>query len=113
MASSHEILASPQEIPAEPGHREPWADNLRVLVIAVVVVWHTAAAYLAGADWYYMDRSTSKVWSTALVPARLISGYALGPLFLFAARSLAHKGAGALLARGCCGLASRWSSSSS
>jgi fucose 4-O-acetylase-like acetyltransferase len=99
MASSHEILASPQEIPAEPGRRERWADNLRVLVIAVVVVWHTATAYLAGADWYYMDRSTSKVWSTALVPAWIISGYALGPLFLvagwFSARSLAHRGAGA------------------
>jgi len=99
MASSHEILASPREIPAEPGQREQWADNLRVLVIAVVVVWHTATAYLAGADWYYMDRSTSKVWSTALVPAWIISGYALGPLFLvagwFSARSLAHKGAGA------------------
>jgi len=46
-----------------------------------------------------MDRSTSKVWSTALVPAWILPGYALGPLFLvagwFSARSLAHKGAGA------------------
>ena len=49
MASAPEILASPQEVPAGPGPREHWADNLRALVIAVVVVWHTATAYLAGA----------------------------------------------------------------
>ena len=48
MASSHEVLASSHEVPAGPGPREHWADNLRVLVIAVVVVWHTATAYLAG-----------------------------------------------------------------
>lgn len=98
MASSHEILASPHEIPAGPGQRQRWADNLRVLVIAVVVVWHTATAYLGGSDWYYMDRTTSKVWTTAFFPAYVISTFALGPLFLvagwFSARSLAHKGAG-------------------
>ncbi len=98
MASSHEILASPHEVPAGPGQRERWADNLRVLVIAVVVVWHTATAYLGGSDWYYMDRTTSKLWTTAVFPASVISIFALGPLFLvagwFSARSLAHKGAG-------------------
>jgi fucose 4-O-acetylase-like acetyltransferase len=103
MASSHEILAPPQQIPAAPGQRQRWADNLRVLVIAVVVVWHTATAYLGGADWYYMDRVTSKVWSAVLVPAWLISAYALGPLFLiagwFSARSLARRGAGAFARR--------------
>jgi hypothetical protein len=67
MASSHEILASPHETPAEPGQRQRWADNLRVLVIAVVVVWqmwHTATAYLGDSDWYYMGRTTWKVWTT-------------------------------------------------
>jgi hypothetical protein len=54
MTSSHEILASPHEAPAGPGQRQHWADNLRVLVIAVVVVWHTAQAYLGGSAWYYM-----------------------------------------------------------
>ena len=48
MASSQETLASPLETPAEPGQREHWADHLRVLVIAVVVAWHTATAYLGG-----------------------------------------------------------------
>jgi hypothetical protein len=47
MASSSEILASPHEVLAGPGQREHWADNLRVLVIAVVVVWHTAAGVSA------------------------------------------------------------------
>jgi len=99
MASSHETLASPPGIPAGPDQRERWADNLRVLVIAVVVVWHTATAYLGGSDWYYMDRTTSKLWATAFFPAAVISLFALGPLFLvagwFSARSLARKGAGA------------------
>lgn len=61
MASSHEILASPHELPAGPGPRQRWADNLRVLVIAAVVVFHTATAYLEGSDWYNMDRTTSKL----------------------------------------------------
>jgi glucans biosynthesis protein C len=99
MASSHEILASPREVPAGPGQRQRWADNLRVLVITAVVVFHTATAYLGGSDWYYMDRTTSKLWSTVALPAGIISAFALGPLFLvagwFSARSLAHKGAGA------------------
>jgi len=99
MASSQEVLASPYGVPAGPGRREHWADNLRVLVIAVVVVWHTTSAYLGGSDWYYMDRTTSKIWTAAFFPAYAISVYALGPLFLvagwFSARSLARKGAGA------------------
>ena len=98
MASSPEILASPHEIPAGPGPREYWADNLRVRVIAVVVVWHTVIAYLGGTGWYYLDRTTSKAWAAAITPAWVIAGFALGPLFLvagwFSARSLAHKGAG-------------------
>ena len=98
MASSQEVLASPHEVSDALGQRERWADNLRVLVIAVVVVWHTATAYLMGSDWYYMDRTTSKLWTTVAFPAWVISAFALGPLFLvagwFSARSLAHKGAG-------------------
>src|SRR5215469_15211491 len=107
MTSSREILASTDESPAGPGQRQHWADNLRVLTIAVVVVWHTATAYLGGSNWYYVDRATSKAWVTAFFPASVISLFALGPLFLvagwFSARSLA---------RGYCGLVSRWSSSS-
>jgi len=99
MATSPEVLVAPHEVPADPGQRQHWADNLRVLVIAVVVVFHTATAYLGGSAWYYMDRTTSKAWTTAFFPAYAISVYALGPLFLvagfFSARSLAYKDAGA------------------
>jgi fucose 4-O-acetylase-like acetyltransferase len=98
MASSQDILPLRHAVPAGPGPRERWADNLRVLVIAVVVVWHTATAYLGGTHWYYLDRSTAKVWAAVFVPAWLISAFALAPLFLvagwFSARSLARKGAG-------------------
>jgi fucose 4-O-acetylase-like acetyltransferase len=99
MTSSHQILASPHEVPAGPGQREHWADNLRVLVIAAVVVSHTAQAYVEGSPWYYMDRTTTTAWLWTFFPAYLISFLALGPLFLvagyFSARSLARKGAGA------------------
>src|SRR5215831_4812560 len=41
--------ASPRNRPgSRPGPLEHWADNLRMLVIAVVVVWHTALAYYPG-----------------------------------------------------------------
>ncbi|HYB85758.1 MAG TPA: acyltransferase [Streptosporangiaceae bacterium] len=99
VASSHEILASPHQVPAGPGQRERWADNLRVLVIAVVVAWHTATAYLGRSNWYYIDPATPKAWSTAFFPASIVSLFALGPLFLvagwFSARSLARKDPGA------------------
>jgi fucose 4-O-acetylase-like acetyltransferase len=99
MASSHLVLASPHEIPAAPGPREYWADNLRVLVITVVVIYHTALVYLGGTPYFYEERSTSTVWSNVFAPAWIISVFALGPLFLvagwFSARSLARKGPGA------------------
>jgi surface polysaccharide O-acyltransferase-like enzyme len=101
MASSHDILVSPYEIPAGPGQREHWADNLRVLVIAVVVVWHTSLGYFGAGTtpYYYMDRTTSALWTAVFAPASVISAFALGPLFLvagwFSARSLARKGPGA------------------
>lgn len=84
---------------ASPGQRQHWPDNLRVLVIAAVVVFHTATAYLGGPSWYFMQRATSSVWSTATLPAQVIAAFALGPLFLvagwFSARSLARRGTGA------------------
>jgi acyltransferase-like protein len=86
--------------PAIPGRqRERWADHLRVLVISAVVVWHTCTAYLAGSDWYYMERTTSTFWAAVAFPASIIAIFALGPLYLvagwFSARSLAHHGTGA------------------
>jgi len=69
MASSHEILVSPQELPAEPGQRERWADNLRVLVIAVVVVWHTAESGGVMADVTPGTRS-STITTVRVTPTR-------------------------------------------
>lgn len=81
------------------GQRQGWADNLRVLVIAAVVVFHTGTAYLGGTSWYFMQRTTSRAWSAALFPAEVVAVFALGPLFLlagwFSARSLSRRGPGA------------------
>jgi glucans biosynthesis protein C len=58
----------------------------------------TSVVWCGGTHWYYLDRSTSKVWAAVFVPAWLISAFALAPLFLaaglFSARSLARHGAG-------------------
>jgi glucans biosynthesis protein C len=85
--------------PGRPVERLCWADNLRVLVIAAVVVFHAATAYLGGPSWYFMQRTTSGAWSALVLPGEVIAVFALGPLFLvagwFAARSVAHRGAGA------------------
>jgi glucans biosynthesis protein C len=79
--------------------REYWADNLRVVVIAAVVVFHTATAYLGGSSWYFMQRTTSGAWSAVVLAAEVVAVFALGPLFLvagwYSGRSLAHRGAGA------------------
>ena len=92
MTASGGALAGPEQ-------RQCWADNLRVLVIAAVVVFHTATAYLGGSSWYFMQRTTSSAWSAAAFPAEVIAVFALGPLFLlagwFSARSLMRRGAGA------------------
>lgn len=80
--------------------RQLWVDNVRVLVIAGVIVVHTATGYLVDiAGWYYDDeRSTSGIWSTVVtVPVFFLAVFALGPLFLiagaFASRSIEHRGA--------------------
>jgi glucans biosynthesis protein C len=94
-----EVTTSSSETLTGPVERQYWADNLRVLVIAAVVVFHTATAYLGGPSWYFMQRTTSGAWSALTFPGEVIAVFALGPLFLvagwFAARSLAHRGADA------------------
>jgi surface polysaccharide O-acyltransferase-like enzyme len=93
-------MALSREVIVERRPREQWADNLRVLVIAGVVVLHAATAYLTPiAGWYYEERTTSTVWLVLLSgPALLGATFALGPLFLlagwFSARSLARRGPG-------------------
>ena len=97
---STQSASQPLTPAAATAKREYWADNLRVLVIAAVVVFHTATAYIGGTSWYFMQRATSGAWTGALtLPAEVVAAFALGPLFLvagwFSARSLAHRGAGA------------------
>jgi surface polysaccharide O-acyltransferase-like enzyme len=67
---------------------EVWVDNLRVLVVAGVIVAHTATGYVIEiADWYYQDLTTSSLWSTVLgFPAVAGALFGLGPLFLVAGR---------------------------
>jgi surface polysaccharide O-acyltransferase-like enzyme len=83
------------------GREEPrrwaWMDNLRVVVIAGVIVEHVATAYVLDIDWYYEERSSSAmtevIVGAAILPAAL---FAMAVLFLVAgllsARSLARKG---------------------
>jgi hypothetical protein len=80
--------------------REQWVDNLRVIVIAGVIVLHAATVYLVAiAGWYYQERTTSNVWLVLLSgPALIGATFALGPPFLlagwFSARSAGPPGPG-------------------
>ena len=79
---------------------ESWVDNLRVTLIAGVIVVHTATAYVIDIPWYYDDERTgSFVWSVIFgFPTFAGGAFGLGPLFLvagwFAVRSLARRGPG-------------------
>ena len=77
--------------------RWAWMDNLRVAVIAGVVVTHVAITYVLDIDWYYEERTanpiTEAIVAAVILPAAL---FALATLFLIAGllsqRSLARKG---------------------
>lgn len=99
-------MTSSQDTVVEGRQRELWVDNLRVVVIAGVIVVHAATGYVLDiAGWYYDDeRNASGVLSTLLsVPAVLGALFALGPLFLIggwlSARSAARWGAGGFARR--------------
>jgi fucose 4-O-acetylase-like acetyltransferase len=79
--------------------REKWVDNVRVLVIAGVIVAHTATAYVSDlAGWFYDDeRAADGAWSVVVTPVAGFGAlFALGPLFFlagwFSVRSLARRG---------------------
>ncbi len=79
------------------GPRQAWMDNLRVAVIAGVVITHVATAYVLDVDWYYEER-TATVVSEVVLAATIFPGalFALAALFLVAgllsARSVARRG---------------------
>lgn len=79
--------------------REQWVDTLRVVLIAGVILVHTATGYVTDfAGFYYDDElAVNTVLSTALaLPALLGAIFGLGPLFVvagwFSVRSLARRG---------------------
>jgi surface polysaccharide O-acyltransferase-like enzyme len=88
-----------QGVDVETTPRERWVDNVRVLVIAGVIVVHTATGYVSDlAGWYYDDeRAAGGVWSVVLTPVAGFGAlFALGPLFFlagwFSVRSVARRG---------------------
>jgi hypothetical protein len=79
-----------------------WLDNLRVVLIGGVIVAHAATAYIVEVSWYYEERTTSELVTTAVTfPVFMAAIFGLGPLFLVAgllsARSLRTKGAAAFV----------------
>ena len=93
-------MAAAQEAVVATKPREAWVDNLRVLVVAGVIVVHTATGYITGvADWYYDEIGTPTWLSTVLTFPAVAGGlFGLGPLFFLAGwlspPSVARRGAG-------------------
>ena len=78
-------VAGTQGSVAQQTTRSPWIDRLRVVVIAGVIVAHTATAYVVDTPWYYEERTTSPVTPVVFgFPTYLAAVYGLGPLFLVA-----------------------------
>lgn len=95
-------MTSPPAAMATERRRLHWVDNLRVFVIAGVVVMHASTAYLGGADWYYEERTTSDTWSMVqTVPVTIATMPPMGTPFFIAGctpRPLTHDGAPRLTA---------------
>jgi glucans biosynthesis protein C len=92
-------VARPDAAASPAPSRAGWMDNLRVAVIAGVILLHAATAYILDVDWYYQERTTSTLTPLLLAFPALLGGlFGLGPLFLLggllAAASLARKGPG-------------------
>lgn len=92
---------SPSPTPSLAARREVWVDSLRVILIAGVLVLHTATGYVLDfAGWYYDDEvQASGMVSKVLTGPALLGGlFWLGPFFVlagwFSARSLAGRGPG-------------------
>lgn len=65
--------------------RRAWLDNLRVTLIAGVIVAHAATAYIVDVGWYYEERTTNEAVRTAVTfPVFMAGIFGLGPLFLIA-----------------------------
>ena len=92
-------MTSSQDTVVRSRPREQWADNLRVAVIAAVIVVHTATAYVVDVPGTTTMSAPPPGCGRLLSPPALMGAlFGLGPLFLlagwFSARSLAHRGPG-------------------
>lgn len=86
---------------ADTRQRDQWVDTLRVVLIAGVIVVHTATGYVADFTGFYYDDEleANTVVSTAFALPTMLGGiFGLGPLFVvagwFSVRSLARRGPG-------------------
>ncbi len=62
-----------------------WLDNLRVALIAGVIVAHVASTYVIDSDWYYMERTADPVTQLVVGVVVLVGGlFGMGLLFLVA-----------------------------
>lgn len=95
-------VPGPAPAPRGEGMRLAWMDNLRVVVIAGVIVAHAATTYAVDVEWYYQELTTSPLTRAMVtVPWGILALFGLAPLFLVAGalseRSLARKGPGQFL----------------
>ena len=84
---SGEVPMTLAEDSADTRKRERWVDTLRVVLIAGVIVVHTATGYVADfAGFYYDDElAANTVVSIAFALPALLGGiFGLGPLFVVA-----------------------------
>lgn len=80
------------------GQRVSWIDNLRIMVIMLVVVLHTAVTYSGIGSWYYVEKRDIDTASTVFFALfqSFTQAYFMGLLFMvsgyFSNRSLQRKG---------------------
>jgi hypothetical protein len=67
-------VARPDAAASPATSRAGWMDNLRVAVIAGVIILHAATAYILDVDWYYQERTTSTLTPLLLVFPALLGG---------------------------------------
>ena len=84
MTITHTALHGPPAVD-QLDDRWAWADNLRVTVIAGVIITHVATTYILDVDWYYEERTASPA-AEAIVAAVIlpVALFAMGALFYLA-----------------------------
>ncbi len=97
------LIRTTQESPAARGSRLLFIDNLRWVMIALVICHHAAVTYSHVGGWYYMDGPKPPLFTSLLLTTfeTLNQSYFMGLLFLvagyFVPRAFDTKGAGKFL----------------